>query len=441
MFRATLACAIVVASLHAVRADDDPLAEFAKRYAAQEARYEEAEEHAKSDQERKEVFDSLHPVNAFVGDLVALEASHRGQPAGISALYSLMRNAIGVGLPQTPASQGRVKAIQIVREHYLDHPDLDLLLVHFVSGAFTPEAEGLLTEAMSSPHAQVRVAARYQLARFLVMKAELAEIFGPNSTAPTSTVETHPAVVERRRLLRARVKELAIDPTSERKRAVSLLEAIVADYPDAVQIFPKLKGPGSIEVGRPSSEELKLHGRPYAKLASAMLFELQHLQNGQVAPEITGKDIDGIEFKLSDYRGRVVLLQFSANWCGPCKAMYPDIRKLVAELEEEPFSMLAVMADKKVSTVIDDTKSGDIRWRTWFDGDPGPIATEWNVQSWPTVYLIDHKGVIVERDYVRDYETLRKAVDKLLTAQKADPLAAEQVRTHPVPKLPNFARD
>ena len=46
----------------------------------------------------------------------------------------------------------------------------------------------------------------------------------------------------------------------------------------------------------------------------------------EVAPEIEGKDADGDAFKLSDYRGKVVVMTFSGNWCGPCRAMYPDER-------------------------------------------------------------------------------------------------------------------
>ena len=48
--------------------------------------------------------------------------------------------------------------------------------------------------------------------------------------------------------------------------------------------------------------------------ALGLLFELQHLQIGMVAPDITGKDLDGVEFKLSDYRGKVIMLDFWGDW-------------------------------------------------------------------------------------------------------------------------------
>ncbi|MHB1425168.1 MAG: TlpA family protein disulfide reductase [Gemmataceae bacterium] len=54
---------------------------------------------------------------------------------------------------------------------------------------------------------------------------------------------------------------------------------------------------------------------------------------GKPAPEIEAEDIDGKKFKLSDYRGKVVLLDFWGNWRPPCRAMYPHERSLVKRLE------------------------------------------------------------------------------------------------------------
>jgi thiol-disulfide isomerase/thioredoxin len=431
---------ILVASFSVVRAEDEPLKELGERYTAQQKRYEEASESAKTDQERQEVFEKLDPRNTFVDEFMAIEKSHRGQPAAISALYQLMRHAISVGDPDIAASQGRVKAIQILRDHYLEHPDLNLLLGHFNGGTVVPEAEGLLREATKSSHQEVRATARYHLARFLKYKIQLAEIFGPDSPPADSTIDAHPAFVEFRRKVRDQLNKLAIDPVAERKKAVSLIEQIIDEYPEIVQSFVKQEGPGNLSIRRSSPEEIGVKPSTYAKLSESLRFDLQHLQRGQVVPEIAGKDADGIEFKLSDYRGRVVLLMFSANWCGPCKAMYPDIRKLRAKLDMEPFAALAVMGDQNIGSVVHDTERGVIRWRTWFDGDPGPIATAWNIQSWPTLFLIDHNGIIIDRQPGRSYETLKRAIDTLLAAQKADPKAEAQLNAHPLPELPILKR-
>ena len=435
---ALVGCVMMLASLTVVRAQDDPLKELSERYTAQQKHWQEAVQKAKTDQERTEIFNTLHPANALVDDFLALEQSHRGQPSGISALYQLIRHATSVWDPEIPASQGGVKAIQILRDHYLDHPSLNLLLGHFGGGAaVVPEAEGLLRDATKSPHPEVRATARYQLARFLKRKIELEEDWGPDSPSPDSSTED-PELVAYRRILRDQVKKMAIDPAAARTEAIRLVEQVIVEDPDIVRAFADKEGPGNLSIRRTSVEELGRNATTYAKMADAMRFELEHLQKGQVVPEIAGKDADGIEFKLSDFRGRVVLLMFSANWCGPCKAMYPDIRKLQSELEAQPFAILAVMGDEQIDTVIQDTKSGDIRWRTWFDGRDGPVSTAWHIEGWPTLFLIDHNGVIISRRPSRIYEELKKAINTPLAAQKADPNAEEQLKSHPLPRLPIF---
>ncbi len=62
-------------------------------------------------------------------------------------------------------------------------------------------------------------------------------------------------------------------------------------------------------------------------MAEPQLFVLRDLAVGKPAPEIERQDVDGKPFRLSDYRGNVVVLTFSGNWCGPCQAMYPHERR------------------------------------------------------------------------------------------------------------------
>ena len=94
-------------------------------------------------------------------------------------------------------------------------------------------------------------------------------------------------------------------------------------------------------------------------------------------------------------------------------AMVPDERKLVERLSGKPFALIGINSDKdpaKVKAVVAGEK---ITWPSFRDGDaPGPIATAWNVHSWPSVYVLDGEGVIRYRD-VRGQD-LANAVDKVL---------------------------
>ena len=94
--------------------------------------------------------------------------------------------------------------------------------------------------------------------------------------------------------------------------------------------------------------------------------------------------------------------------------MYPHERSLVKRLEGKPFALLGVNSDPKdrLNQVI---KKENMTWRSWWDGGntSGPIATKWNVSGWPTIYVLDHKGVIRYKN-VREKE-MDNAVDALLS--------------------------
>jgi hypothetical protein len=93
--------------------------------------------------------------------------------------------------------------------------------------------------------------------------------------------------------------------------------------------------------------------------------------------------------------------------------MYPHERSLVKRLEGKPFALLGINSDSKprLKEVLAKEK---MTWRSWWDGGntSGPIATQWNVFGWPTIYVLDHKGVI--RFKGPREEALDQAVDQLL---------------------------
>jgi thiol-disulfide isomerase/thioredoxin len=97
---------------------------------------------------------------------------------------------------------------------------------------------------------------------------------------------------------------------------------------------------------------------------------------------------------LSDYRGRVVLLTFSGNWCSPCRALYPEERDLVERFKGRPFVLLSINTDEERDTLRASIANGEITWRCWWDGRTGPIARRWGVMQFPALFLLDRDGVI-----------------------------------------------
>lgn len=105
--------------------------------------------------------------------------------------------------------------------------------------------------------------------------------------------------------------------------------------------------------------------------------------------------------------------------------MYPHERSLVKRLADEPFALLGVNSDQDLEQLQLRLEKESITWRSFWNGPEGtngPISTAWGVRSWPTIYVLDAKGVIRFKD-VRG-GALDRAVDTLLAELKAE--AAEE---------------
>jgi thioredoxin family protein len=99
-------------------------------------------------------------------------------------------------------------------------------------------------------------------------------------------------------------------------------------------------------------------------------------------------------------------------------AMLPHEKALVERLKDQPFALLGINSDGDAETLKGILKERGISWRQACDGDTsGPLATQWNVNGWPTIFVLDAQGVIRYRD-VRD-EEMEKAVLELLAEAKA----------------------
>ena len=95
--------------------------------------------------------------------------------------------------------------------------------------------------------------------------------------------------------------------------------------------------------------------------------------------------------------------------------MIPHERSLVKQLADKPFALIGVNSDDNIETARKAVKKLDINWRSFWNGEDGtfgPIAVKWNIESWPTTYLIDAKGVIRYKD--ARGKDLDEAVEKLM---------------------------
>lgn len=150
----------------------------------------------------------------------------------------------------------------------------------------------------------------------------------------------------------------------------------------------------------------------------AALFELQNLSVGKVAPEVLCLNIDGDkEDKLSNYKGKVVVLDIWATWCGPCKAMIPHEREMNEKLKGKPFAFISISGDETKETLTSFLEKEKMPWVHWFADRKG-ILKDWNIKFFPTMYILDHKGVIRAKG-LRGEELEKKVNELVVEAEKA----------------------
>ncbi len=188
---------------------------------------------------------------------------------------------------------------------------------------------------------------------------------------------------ERRRSDRTNPPHLKdADTTAMRLEAGSLYDRCLADYADVPVV-----GYGA--------------GKSVGEFAEGNLAGLRQLQVGKPAPEIVGADVEGKPLRLSDHRGRIVVLTFSGQWCGGCRANAPIFRDLLRPEAQRtnPCVVLEVNTDATREPLRAAIASGEITWPCWFDGGvTGPITMAWGNEVWPFLYVIDAEGIIRARN-------------------------------------------
>ncbi|EPR10194.1 TlpA family protein disulfide reductase [Ruminiclostridium papyrosolvens] len=133
-----------------------------------------------------------------------------------------------------------------------------------------------------------------------------------------------------------------------------------------------------------------------------------------MAPDFTLKDIDGKTVKLSDYKGKIVILNFWAVWCKYCLIEIPDFNELDKQLAKENNAViLAVDVQESEATVKKYLTSNNIGLKVLMDTD-GAVSETYGISGFPTTFLINKDGSVYT--YISgktDKETILKFLDKM----------------------------
>jgi thiol-disulfide isomerase/thioredoxin len=148
--------------------------------------------------------------------------------------------------------------------------------------------------------------------------------------------------------------------------------------------------------------------------------------------------MDGTKFNIEQYRGRVVLVDFWATWCGPCRAKLPALMKLHEQYHDKGFEVVGVDLDKNVDDLgkfLDDTKLPWINLIGEQDGDEMkfPLAEKYDISAIPSTFLVGRDGRVIARD-PSDEEVTKKLEELLNPGQPA--AAAKPADTQKKPAKP-----
>jgi cytochrome c biogenesis protein CcdA/peroxiredoxin len=119
---------------------------------------------------------------------------------------------------------------------------------------------------------------------------------------------------------------------------------------------------------------------------------------GETAPNFTTTTPDGREIALEDYRGEVILLNFWATWCGPCRIEMPEFQDAYLEHQDNGFTILAVNFQERPEQITPFVEELGLTFPIAMD-QRGDINTQFNVLSYPSTYLIGRDGEILDRHF------------------------------------------
>ena len=130
------------------------------------------------------------------------------------------------------------------------------------------------------------------------------------------------------------------------------------------------------------------------------LFGRAQLRVGETVPEIELPGIKDSIIRLSSVNGKVVLIDFWASWCGPCRAANPYLQKLYSKYKDKGFEIFAVSLDTKSKEWLKAIKQDKLRYTQVIDnsGWRSKVAERYFVDQLPTSFLLDRTGKIVAID-------------------------------------------
>jgi peroxiredoxin len=363
-----------------------------KEYNEALADYQKALAQAKTTQEKQQVVRDRHPpVGEFAARFLDLARKYPDTQAAVDALFWISTHPVA---PTGPDAGLRTEALRALARDHVKSDKVGLLCTLLVFSVDPATEEFLRGVHERARRKAVQARASASLAVNLKHRARLIPALKAN---PASVTQYEQAFGKKavRQLLES-------DPGKLRGESEKLFERVIAEHG---------------QVPHPTHGNLEKFARRH------LLAMRKPVDEDRVAPPIVGEDVAGRKLRLADFKGNVVLLDFWAHAFAPCRAMYDYERGLVERLAGKPFVLLGVNGDSDRKVLRATLRQEKITWRSFWDGEVyGPIATRWDVDVRPTLFLIDHKGVV--RHFFAgwpDTKKLDKLIDELVRDARKNP--------------------
>ncbi|MEZ6138400.1 MAG: protein kinase [Pirellulaceae bacterium] len=334
--------------------------------------YRQASEDAADEVELNRVYEEMDPRHIMPSKYLAIEEKYRGTDEGLKALVQVCSMARSVAGANSPAGKERRKAVKRVIEHYLQREGVESIIASLGGGPFVPQADELLQALVEkSPFRKTQA------------EALIAQII---SGKKTLMVESQMPKV--RAAVQDRMKEAPPTLRDEFEQRLKSLENTD---------FNQLR--------RDLNENLERLARLYSDVTvdhygtgGTAALRLSHAINkviiGQPAPELEAFDIDGKPFRLSELRGKHVVLMFAQSVNDDYGDMYAPIRQLVAKYRQAPVRVVGIMSNADQSLLHAAAKRGDLNWTVIPQPLNGPIQLDWGIEGYPAVYIVDAEGTL-----------------------------------------------
>ena len=185
-----------------------------------------------------------------------------------------------------------------------------------------------------------------------------------------------------------------------------IVAAFIKDYPasmrGAMAIMENFSYYAEASDVRPLYDLLdeKIRQSPKGKEIKSMLEIYSNVAIGKPAPEIVQYTPDGNSLSLSSLKGKYVLIDFWASWCGPCRRENPNIVQAYQQFKDKGFTVLGVSYDTKKSNWEKAIEDDHLEWNqvSTLDGWANKTSREYGIKAIPSNLLVDKEGIIIAKN-------------------------------------------